>query len=60
MWKCDECGEITDTLTISWGMSGGHKVDVLDYFCPRCPSNDLTFQGTDNEKEDWWDKEWAK
>ena len=33
MWKCDECGEVSNKLLICWGTSEGHKVDVIDYFC---------------------------
>jgi len=57
-WKCNECGKITEKLLINWGICCGKKVDVLDYFCPVCPSNELTFQGTKEELDEYWDKEW--
>ena len=60
IWKCDKCGKTTTHLQIHWGTSGNYKVDILDYFCPHCPSNELTFDGTEKEKEAYWDMEWSK
>ena len=59
MWKCDECGKETEKLQICWGTSGGEKVDIIDWFCPNCPSNELTFVGTKEEEEAYWLKEWS-
>ena len=58
LWKCDGCGRETNHLTICWGTCSGHKVDILDYFCPHCPSNKLTFQGTKEEREKFWEEQW--
>lgn len=58
-WKCDKCEKETENLQICWGTCSGQKVDVLDYFCPSCPSSDLTFLGTEKEKEIYWRKEWG-
>lgn len=60
MWKCQKCFKTTERLEIHWGMSGGEKVDVLDFFCPHCPSGDLKFLGTRKEEEEYWEKEWSK
>ena len=60
MWKCNKCKKKTEQLQICWGISNGEKVDVLDYFCPYCSSNELTFQGTKEERDEYWDKEWDK
>ena len=58
MWRCNKCGKETERLQIHWGMSGTEKVDVLDYFCPSCLFDELTFQGTEKEENDYWDTEW--
>lgn len=58
MWKCNKCGAIIERLVICWGTSGGEKVDMIDYFCPKCPSGDLTFQGSKEEKDAYWNAEW--
>lgn len=57
-WKCDECKKETDRLQICWGTCGSEKVDVLDYFCPHCPSTELTFQGAEEECQAYWRMEW--
>lgn len=57
-WQCAECGKTTDRLLICWGMSGGQKVDVIEYFCPFCPSTELTFLGSKDELDAYWDMEW--
>lgn len=57
MWKCKKCGKTTERLLIHWGTSGGNKVDILDYFCPFCPSDELEFLGTEEEKNAYWDTE---
>jgi Zn finger protein HypA/HybF involved in hydrogenase expression len=57
-WICDKCGKKTERLQIWWGECDGQKVDILDYFCPFCSSNDLTFQGTKKELDAYWDMEW--
>lgn len=58
LWKCNKCGKEFERLQIHWGTSGGQKVDVLDYFCPFCPSNEVTFLGTKEQKNEYWNKEW--
>ena len=60
MWICNKCGKEQERLLIHWGTCGGHKVDVLDYFCYHCPSDELTFRGTKEEEDKYWDKEWEK
>ena len=60
MWECNECHKKTDELLIHWGESCGQKVDIIDYFCPHCPSTELTFHGTKEELNTWWDKQWEK
>jgi hypothetical protein len=58
LWKCNKCNNITERLQIHWGICGGQKVDVLDYFCPNCTSGKLSFLGTSEELNKYWDKEW--
>ena len=60
MWKCNKCGKINEKLLICWGMSGGQKVDIIDYMCNHCPSDDLTFLGTKVEEDKYWEEEWSK
>ena len=60
MWLCNECGKKIERLQICWGESGGRKVDIIDYFCPYCPSNNLSFIGTQIEEDIYWDMEWKQ
>lgn len=60
MWLCNECGGKTERLQICWGESGGQKVDIIDYFCPYCPSNNLSFIGTRIDEDSYWDMEWKQ
>ena len=60
MWKCNECDKESERLLICWGESGGMKVDILEYFCPHCPSIELTFQGTKEENAAYWEMEWKE
>lgn len=57
-WICDKCKKETDKLFIVWGMCGLEKVDVLDYMCPHCNNEKLTFQGTKEQQDAYWDMEW--
>jgi len=56
MWKCEKCSTEFEQLNIAWGVSGGMKVDILDYFCPHCANSgykeepQLVFLGN---KEEW-------
>lgn len=65
MWKCEKCDQEFERLEIVWGESGGQKVDVIDYFCPYCGNTGykeepaLTYIGTVDERNDYWDKEWS-
>ena len=56
-WLCNECNKESKRLLVQWEVSGGQKVDIIDYFCPHCPSNDLTFQGTKEEEDAYWNME---
>lgn len=56
-WKCEACGKEFERVLICWGEHGGQKVAVLDYFCPHCPSDKVTFQGTKQERNEYWRKE---
>ena len=64
MWKCEKCNKSFERLNICWGISGGKKVDILDYFCPHCGNAgypeepELVFQGKNAEREVYWNKEW--
>lgn len=57
-WRCDGCDHITKRLKIHWDMCNGEKIGMLNYCCPKCPSNKLTFQGTTKEYEVYWRAEW--
>jgi Zn finger protein HypA/HybF involved in hydrogenase expression len=58
VWKCNKCNKETAKLQICWGIDEGQKVDIIDYFCPFCGHDELTFRGTKKEKDAWWDNEW--
>lgn len=58
IWKCNDCGSEFDRVQISWGMSGGEKVDILDYFCPHCLNDKPEFKGTKEQHDAYWKMEW--
>lgn len=57
-WHCNKCNADFDELQICWGTVGTQKVDVLDWFCPTCGNENVTFNGTSAEQDAWWDKKW--
>ena len=57
-WKCNICGTEFERLKISWETSGGQKVGIEDCFCQFCPSDSLTFLGSEKERDEYWKKEW--
>lgn len=59
MWKCNSCGKINDSLEVVPGESGGQVVDILDYWCKHCGSANVTFTGSKDEENAYWDKEWG-
>lgn len=64
MWYCEKCNEEFERLQIAWGISGGEKVDILDFFCSKCGNTGyreepkLIFNGTKAEEELYWNAEW--
>ncbi|MCK5020659.1 MAG: hypothetical protein KAS32_26805 [Candidatus Peribacteraceae bacterium] len=59
MWDCKKCEKQSEKLQVCWGISGGEKVDLIDFFCPHCASYKVVFKGTDDERQAYWDMEWS-
>jgi hypothetical protein len=64
MWRCKKCGNTFERLNICWGINCGHKVDIIDVFCPGdsegkyCSGDNFEWLGTKEGKDEYWDKEW--
>lgn len=53
-WVCKRCGWQGDEPTICPAMSGGKVVDIIDIMCPNCPAGEPRLEGTQEEKDKWW------
>lgn len=59
-WKCNKCNWTGDKPIICPGLSGGVVVNIIDILCPSCTGGEPRLQGTEEEKDKWWNNWYSK